>query len=85
MTAGAPESHKSLFVDLYHMCGSVMKCVMVHYLARRCDLAHFRGITLITDSANEVCSETLIFGGGGRGQICTCRIAKVLVDTFVKM
>ena len=47
ITAGAPESHKSLFGDLYRMCGSVMKCVMVHYIARRGDLAHLRGITLI--------------------------------------
>ena len=64
ITTEASESHQSLFVDLYHMCGSVMKCVMVHYIARRCDLAHVRGITLITDSPKAVCSETLIFGRG---------------------
>ena len=47
---------------------------MVHYIARRCDLAHVRGITLIIDSVNAVCSETLIFGGGGGGG-STYRIA----------
>ena len=49
MTAAAPESHKSLFVDLYHMCGSVVEGVihqMVQGIAPRYDLPHIRAITL---------------------------------------
>ena len=66
MTARALESHKTLFVDLYHMCGSVMKCVMVHYIARRCDIAHVRGITLIYNRFPEqgLLRNPNIWGGG---------------------
>ena len=65
MTAGAPECHQILHVDLGYMCGSVVKGVMVHYIPRRCDLAHVRAITLIADSPNTVLLETLICAGDG--------------------
>ena len=47
------------------MCGIVVEGVMVHYIARRCDLAHVRAITLIADSPDAVCPETLICVLGG--------------------